>query len=162
MKNIEELINELFSNMSNKLSSDDIIAYSLTRDADKYVKKVIYLTSLTADEIKSLIIKNNNNTFDYWAALAIHVDKVWNKLDAVTQRKYKQVFSIVAHHALKHQNVINGIFKSVIEHKDAKKENKFDKFNYDELKAEIEAELKKLRNGYNKPKQILVLDLLLI
>ena len=138
--------------MSNKLSSDDIIAYLLTRDADMYVKKVIYLTSLTADEIKILIIKNNNNTFDYWAALAIHVDKVWNKLDAVTQRKYKEVFSIIAHHALKHQNVVNSIFKSVIEHKDAKKENKFDKFNYDELKAEIEAELKKLRNGYNKPK----------
>lgn len=152
MKNIEELINELFSNMSDKLSSDDIIACLLTRDADMYVKKVIYLTSLTADEIKTLIIKNNNNTFDYWAALAIQVDKVWNKLDAVTQSKYKQVFSIVAHHALIHQNVINGIFKSVIEHKDAKKENKFDKFNYDELKAEIEAELKKLRNGYNKPK----------
>jgi hypothetical protein len=152
MKNIEELINVLFSDMSNKLSSDDIIAYVLTRDADRYVKKVIYLTSLTADEIKSRIIKNNNNTFDYWAALAIHVDKVWNKLDAVTQNKYKQVFSIIAHHALKHQNVINGIFKSVIEHKDAKKENKFDKFNYDELEAEIEAELKKLRNSYNKPK----------
>lgn len=152
MKNIEELINELFSNMSNKLSSDDIIAYLLTRDADMYVKKVIYLTSLTADEIKILIIKNNNNTFDYWAALAIHVDSVWDKLDAVTQRKYKEVFSIVAHHALKHQNVVNSIYKSVIEHKDAKKENKFDKFNYDELKAEIEAELKKLRNGYNKPK----------
>lgn len=156
MKNIEELINELFSNMSNNLSSDDIIAYLLTRDADMYVKKVIYLKSLTADEIKILIIKNINNTFDYWADLAIHVDKVWNKLDAVTQSKYKQVFSIVARHALRHQNVINGIFKSVIEHKDAKKENKFDKFNYDELKAElkaeIEAELKKLRNGYNKPK----------
>lgn len=152
MKNIEELIDELFSNMNNKLSSDDIIAYLLTRDADMYVKKVIYLTSLTADEIKILIIKNNNNIFDYWAALAIHVDKVWNKLDAVTQSKYKQVFSIVAHHVLRYQNVINSIFKSVIEHKDAKKENKFDKFNYDELKAEIEAELKKLRNGYNKPK----------
>lgn len=152
MKNIEELINELFSNISNKLSSDDIIAYLLTRDADMYVKKVIYLTSFTADEIKILIIKNNNNTFDYWAALAIHVDKVWNKLDAVTQSKYKQVFSIVAHHALRHQNLINSIFKSVIENKDTKKENKFDKFNYDELKAEIEAELKKLRNGYNKPK----------
>lgn len=152
MKNIEELINELFNDMSNKLSSDDIIAYLLTRNADMYVKKVIYLTSLTDDEIKILIIKNNNNTFDYWAALAIHVDKVWNKLDAVTQSKYKQVFSIVSHHALRHQNVINGIFKSVIEHKDVKKENKFDKFNYDELKAEIEAELKKLRNGYNKPK----------
>lgn len=143
MKNIEELINELFSDMSNKLSSDDIIAYLLTRDVDMYVKKVIYLTSLTADEIKILIIKNNNNTFDYWATLAIHVDNVWDKLDAVTQRKYKQVFSIVSHHALRHQNVINGIFKSVIEHKDAKKENKFDKFNYDELKAKIEAELKK-------------------
>lgn len=152
MKNIEELINELFNDMSNKLSSDDIIAYLLTRDADMYVKKIIYLTSLTADEIKILIIKNNNNTFDYWAALAIHVDKVWNKLDAVTQSKYKQVFSIVSHHALRHQNVINGIFKSVIEHKNAKKKNKFDKFNYDELKVEIEAELKKLRNGYNKPK----------
>lgn len=152
MKNIEELINEIFNDMSNKLSSDDMIAYVLTRDADIYLKKVKHLTSLTADEIKILIIKNNNNTFDYWAALAIHVDKVWNKLNAVTQSKYKQVFSIVAHHALRHQNVINSIFKSVIEHKDAKKENKFDKFNYDELKAEIEAELKKLRNGYNKPK----------
>ena len=162
MKNIEELINVIFSDMSNKLSSDDMIAYVLTRDADMYVKKVKYLTSLTADEIKTLIIKNNNNTFDYWAALAIHVDNVWDKLDAVTQRKYKEVFSIVAHHALKHQNVVNSIYKSVIEHKDAKKENKFDKFNYDELKAEIEAELKKLRNGYNKPKQILVLNLLLI
>ena len=152
MKNIEELINKLFSDMSNKLSSDDIIVYVLTRDADMYIKKVKYLTSLTADEIKKLISKNNNNTFDYWAALAIHVDNVWDKLDTVTQRKYKEVFSIVAHHALKHQNVVNSIFKSVIEHKDAKKENKFDKFNYDELKAEIEAELKKLRNGYNKPK----------
>lgn len=148
MKNIEELINKLFSNMSNKLSSDDIIAYLLTRDADIYVKKVICLTSLTADEIKILIIKNNNNAFDYWAALAIHVDKVWNKLDAVTQSKYKQVFSIIAHHALKHQNVINGIFKSVIEHKDTKKENKFDKFTDDEL----EAELKKRRNSSNEPK----------
>lgn len=144
MKNIEELINEIFSDMSNKPSSDDTIAYLLTRDADMYVKKVIFLTPLTADEIKILIIKNNNNTFDYWAALAIYVDKVWNKLDAVTQSKYKQVFSIVSHHALRHQNVINGIFKSVIEHKDAKKENKFDKFNYDKFK--------KLRNGYNKPK----------
>lgn len=150
MKNIEELINVLFSDMSNKLSSDDIIVYLLTRDVDMYVKKVIYLTSLTADEIKSLIIKNNNNTF-YWAALAINVDKVWNKLDAVTQSKYKQVFSIVAHHALKRQNVINGIFKSVIEHKDAKKENKFDELKA-ELKAELEAEIKKLRNSYNEPK----------
>ena len=146
MKNIEELINELFSDMSNKLSSDDMITYVLTRDADMYVKKVKYLTSLTADEIKTLIIKNNNNTFDYWAALAIHVDNVWDKLDAVTQRKYKEVFSIVAHHTLKHQNVVNSIFKSVIEHKDAKKENKFDKFTDDE----IEAELKRRRNSSNK------------
>lgn len=148
MKNIEELINVLFSDMNNKLSSDDIIVYLLTRDADMYLKKVKYLTSLTADEIKNLIIKNNNNTFDYWAALAIHVDNVWDKLDAVTQRKYKEVFSIVAHHDLKHQNVVNSIFKSVIEHKDAKKENKFDKFTDDEL----EAELKKRRNSSNEPK----------
>lgn len=146
MKNIEELINELFSNMSNKLSSDDMIAHVLTRDADIYLNKVKHLTSLTADEIKFFIIKNNNNTFDYWAALAIHVDNVWDKLDAVTQRKYKEVFSIVAHHALKHQNVVNSIYKSVIEHKDAKKENKFDKFTDDEL----EAELKKRRNSSNK------------
>lgn len=148
MKNIEELINEIFSDMSNKLFSDDMIAHVLTHDADIYLKKVKYLTSLTADEIKNLIIKNNNNTFDYWAALAIHVDNVWDKLDAVTQRKYKEVFSIVAHHALKHQNVVNSIFKSVIEHKDAKKENKFDKFTDDEL----EAELKKRRNSSNEPK----------
>ena len=148
MKNIEELINVLFNDMSNKLSSDDMIAYVLTRDADMYVKKVKHLTSLTADEIKNLIIKNNNNTFDYWAALAIHVDNVWDKLDVVTQRKYKEVFSIVAHHALKHQNVVNSIYKSVIEHKDAKKENKFDKFTDDEL----EAELKKRRNSSNEPK----------
>lgn len=143
MKNIEELMNMIFSDMSNKLSSDDMIAYVLTRDADMYVKKVKYLTSLTADEIKKYIIKNNNNTFDYWAALAIHVDNVWNKLDAVTQRKYKEVFSIVAYHALKHQNVINSIFKSIIEHEDADKENVFDKFTDDE----IEAELKKRRNS---------------
>lgn len=148
MKNIEELINELFSDMSNKLSSDDMIAHVLTRDADIYLKKVKHLTSLTADEIKFFIIRNNNNTFDYWAALAIHVDRVWNKLDAVTQRKYKEVFSIVAHRALKHQNVVNSIFKSIIEHKDAKKENKFDKFTDDEL----EAELKKRRNSSNEPK----------
>ena len=143
MKNIEELMDMLFSDMSNKLSSDDMVAYVLTRDADMYVKKVKYLASLTADEIKSLIIKNHNNTFDYWAALAIHVDKVWNKLDAVTQRKYKELFSIVAHHALKHQNVVNSIYKSVIEHKDVDKENVFDKFTDDE----IEAELKKRRNS---------------
>ena len=145
MKNIEELINVLFSDMINKVSSDDMIAYVLTRDADMYLKKVKYLTSLTADEIKNLIIKNNNNTFDYWAALAIHVDDVWDKLDAVTQRKYKKVFSIIAHHALKHQNVVNSIFKSVIEHKDADKENFFDK-----LTDEIEAELKKRRNSSKK------------
>lgn len=146
MKNIEELINMLFNDMSNKLYSDDMIAYVLTRDADMYVKKVKHLTSLTADEIKSLIIKNNNNAFDHWAALAIHVDNVWDKLDAVTQCKYKEVFSIVVHHSLKHQNVVNSIFKSVIEHKDAKKENKFDKFTDDE----IEAELKRRRNSSNK------------
>lgn len=146
MKNIEELINMLFSDMSNKLSSDDMIAYILTRNADMYVKKVKYLTSLTADEIKKYISKNNNNTFDYWAALAIHVDNVWNKLDAVTQRKYKEVFSIVAHHALKHQNVVNSIYKSIIEHEDVDKENVFDKFTDDE----IEAELKKRRNSSNK------------
>lgn len=116
MKNIEELINTLFSDMSNKLSYDDMIAHVLTCDADIYLKKVKDLTSFTADEIKFFIIKNNNNTFDYWAALAIHVDNVWDKLDAVTQRKYKEIFSIIAHHALRHQNVINGIFKSVIEH----------------------------------------------
>lgn len=146
MENIEELINVLFSDMSNKLSSDDMIAHVLTRDADIYLKKIKYLTSLTADEIKKLISKNNNNTFDYWAALAIHVDDVWDKLDAVTQRKYKEVFSIVAHHALKHQNVVNSIYKSVIEHKDADKENVFANFTDDE----IEAELKKRRNSSNK------------
>lgn len=146
MKNIEELIDTLFSDMSNKLSSDDMITYILTRDADMYIKKVKYLTSLTANEIKTLIIKNNNNTFDYWAALAIHVDRIWNKLDVVTQRKYKEVFSIIAHHTLKHQNVVNSIFKSVIEHKDGDKENVFDKFTDDE----IEAELKRRRNSSNK------------
>lgn len=148
MKNIEELIDMLFDDMSDKLSSDEVIAYILIRDADMYVKKVKYLTSLSADEIKKLISKNNNNTFDYWAALAIHVDRVWDKLDAVTQRKYKEAFSIVAHHALKHQNVVNSIFKSIIEHKDTNKENKFDKFTDDEL----EAELKKRRNSSNEPK----------
>ena len=123
-----------------------MIAYVLTRDADMYIKKVKYLTSLNADEIKSLIIKNNNNTFDYLAALAIHVDNVWDNLDAVTQRKYKEVFSIIAYHALKHQNVVNSIFKSIIEHKDANKENVFNKFTDDE----IEAELKRRRNSSNK------------
>lgn len=146
MKNIEELLDMILSDMDNKLSTDDAIAYMLTRNADTYVKKVKYLTSLTADKIKNLIIKNNNNTFDYWAALAIHVDKVWNKLDAVTQRKYKEVFSIVAHHVLRHQNVVNSIFKSVIEHKDVNKDNKFDKFTLDELKAEI----KRRTNSFNK------------
>ena len=148
MKNIEELIDMLFSNINNELSSDDMIACVLTRDADMYVKKVKYLASLTADEIKSLIIKNNNNTFDYWAALALHVDNVWDKLDAVTQRKYKEVFSIVAHHALKHQTTVNSIFKSVIEHEDTIKKSIFDGFTDDE----IEAELKRRRNSSNKPK----------
>lgn len=137
MKNIEELVRIAFTDMNNKLSTDDAIVCMLTHDVDMYVKKVKYLTSLTADEIKNLIIKNNNNTFDYWAALGLHVDRVWDKLDAVTQLKYKEVFSIIAHHALKHQNVVNSIFKSVIEHKDAKKENKFDKFTDDELEAEL-------------------------
>lgn len=148
MKNIEELIDMLFNDMSDKLSSDDMIAYVLTRDADMYVKKVKYLTSLSGDEIKKLISKNNNSTFDYWAALAIHVDRVWDNLDAVTQRKYKELFSIIAHHALKHQNVVNSIFKSIIEHKDTNKESAFDKFTDDEL----EAELKKRRNSSNEPK----------
>lgn len=148
MKNIEELVRIAFIDMNNKLSTDDAIVCMLTHDVDMYVKKVKYLTSLTADEIKTLIIKNNNNTFDYWAALAIHVDRIWNRLDAVTQRKYKEVFSIIAHHALKHQNVVNSIFKSVIEHKDGDKENVFDKFTDDE----IEAELKKRRNSSNEPK----------
>ena len=147
MKNIEELIDMLFSNINNKLSSDDMIACMLTRDADMYLEKVKRQKVLSYDEIKLHISKNNNNNnFDYWAALAIHVDNVWDKLDAVTQRKYKEVFSIVAHHTLKHQNVVNSIFKSVIEHKDAKKENKFDKFTDDE----IEAELKRRRNSSNK------------
>lgn len=123
--------------MDNKLSTDEIIAYIFTRDADMYVKKVKYLTSLSADEIKKLISKNNNSTFDYWAALAIHVDGVWDNLDAVTQRKYKELFSIIAHHALKHQNVVNSIFKSIIEHKDTNKESAFDKFTDDELEAEL-------------------------
>lgn len=137
MKNIEELIDMLFNDMSDKLSSDELIAYILTRDADMYVKKVKYQTTIPHDEIKQNIIKNKNNNFDYWAALAIHVDRVWDKLDTVTQTKYKEVFSVIAHHALRHQNVINGIFKSIVEHKDAKKENKFDKFTDDELEAEL-------------------------
>lgn len=111
-----------------------------------YIKKVKYQTTISHNEIKQNIIKNKNNIFDYWAALAIHIDNAWNKLDAVTQRKYKEVFSIVAGHALKHQNVVNSIYKSVIEHKDVNKENKFDKFTDDE----IEAELKKRRNSSNK------------
>lgn len=146
MKNIEELIDMLFNDMSDKLSSDEVIAYILTRDADMYIKKVKYQTTIPYDEIKRNIIKNKTNIFDYWAALAIHVDNVWNKLDAVTQRKYKEVFSIVAHHALKHQNVVNSIFKSIIEHKDVNRENKFDKFTDDE----IEAELKRRKNSSNK------------
>ena len=146
MKNIEELINELFSNINNKLSSDDMIACILTRDADMYLEKVKRQTVLSYDEIKLHISKNNNNNFDYWAALALHVDRVYDKLDKETQHKYKELFSIVAHHALKHQNVVNSIFKSIIEHKDVNKENKFDKFTDDE----IEAELKRRRNSSNK------------
>lgn len=146
MKNIEELLDTIFSNMNDKLSSDDVIVYILIRDADIYVKKLKYQTTVSNEEIKQNIIKNKNNTFDYWAALAIHIDRVWDKLDTVTQRKYKEVFSIVAHHALKHQNVVNSIFKSIIEHKDVNKENKFDKFTDDE----IEAELKRRRNSSNK------------
>lgn len=148
MKNIEELIDMLFNDMSDKLSSDEVIAYILTRDADMYVKKVKYQTTISHDEIKQNIIKNKNNTFDYWAALAIHVDRVWDKLDTVTQTKYKEVFSVIAHHALRHQNVVNSIFKSIIEHKDVDKKNVFDKFTDDEL----ETELKKRRNSSNEPK----------
>lgn len=148
MKNIEELIDMLFNDMNDKLSSDEVIAYILTRDANMYVEKVKYQTTIPHDEIKQNIIKNKNNIFDYWAALAIHVDRVWDKLDTVTQTKYKEVFSVIAHHALRHQNVINGIFKSIVEHKDTKKENKFDTFTDDEL----EAELKKRRNSSNEPK----------
>lgn len=37
MKNIEELINEILSDMSNKLSSNDMIAHVLIRDADIYI-----------------------------------------------------------------------------------------------------------------------------
>lgn len=147
MKNIEELIDMLFSNVNNELSSDDMIACILTHDADMYVKKVKYLPSLTADEIKSLIIKNKNNTFDYWAALALHVNRVYDKLDKETQHKYKEIFSVVAGHALKHQTTVNSIFKSVIEHEDAIKKNIFDGFTDDE----IEAELKRRRNSSNKP-----------
>lgn len=146
MKNIEELVRIAFIDMNNKLSTDDAIVCMLTHNVDMYVKKVKYLTSLTADEIKNLIIKNNNNTFDYWAALGLHVDRVWDKLDAVTQLKYKEVFSIIAHHSLKHQNVVNSIFKSIIEHKDVDNENVFDKFTDDE----IEAELKRRKNSSNK------------
>lgn len=146
MKNIEELIDMLFSNTNNKLSSDDTIACILTRNADMYLEKVKRQTVLSYDEIKLHISKNNNNNFDYWAALALHVDRVYDKLDKETQHKYKELFSIVAHHALKHQNVVNSIFKSIIEHKDVNKENKFDKFTDDE----IEAELKRRRNSSNK------------
>lgn len=146
MKNIEELIDMLFSNINNKLSSDDMIACILTRDADMCLEKVKRQKVLSYDEIKLHISKNNNNNFDYWAALALHVDRVYDKLDKETQHKYKELFSVVAGHALKHQNVVNSIYKSVIEHKDAKKENKFDKFTDDEL----EAELKKRRNSSNK------------
>ena len=146
MKNIEELIDMLFSNINNELSSDDMIARVLTRDADMYLEKVKKTKLLSYDEIKRYISSNNNNNFDYWAALALHVDRVYDKLDKETQHKYKEIFSIIAGHALKHQNVVNSIYKSVIEHKDTNKENVFDKFTDDE----IEAELKKRRNSSNK------------
>lgn len=146
MKNIEELINMLFSNINNELSSDDMIACILTRDADMHLEKIKRQKALSYDEIKLHISKNNNNNFDYWAALALYVDRVYDKLDKGTQHKYKELFSVVAGHALKYQNVVNSIYKSVIEHKNAKKENKFDKFTDDEL----EAELKKRRNSSNK------------
>ena len=38
MKNIEELLKIMFSDMNNKLSTDDVIAYMATRDADMYLK----------------------------------------------------------------------------------------------------------------------------
>lgn len=136
MKNIEELIDMFFSNINNKLSSDDMIACILTRDADMYLEKVKRQKVLSYDEIK-LHISNNNNNFDYWAALALHVDRVYDKLDKETQHKYKEIFSIVAGHALKHQTAVNSIFKSVIEHKDINKESKLDKFTLDELEAEL-------------------------
>lgn len=148
MKNIEELIDMLFSNINNELSSDDIIARVLTRDADMYLEKVKRQKVLSYDEIKLHISKNNNNNFDYWAALALHVDRVYDKLDKETQHKYKELFSVVAGHALKHQTAVNSIFKSVIEHEDAIKKSIFDRFTDDE----IEAELKRRRNSSNKPK----------
>ena len=146
MKNIEELIDMLFSNINNELSSDDMIARVLTRDADMYLEKVKIQKVLSYDEIKRHISKNNNNNFDYWAALALHVDRVYDKLDKETQHKYKEIFSIVAVHALKYQTAVNSIFKSVIEHKDINKESKLDKFTLDEL----EAELKRRKNAFNK------------
>lgn len=146
MKNIEELIDMLFRNINNELSSDDMIACVLTRDADMYLEKVKRQKVLSYDEIKRHISENNNNNFDYWAALALHVDKVYDKLDKETQYKYKEIFSIVAGHALKHQTAVNSIFKSVIEHKDINKESKLDKFTLDEL----EAELKRRKNAFNK------------
>ena len=146
MKNIEELIDILFSDINNKLSSDDMIACVLTRDADMYLEKVKRQKVLSYDEIKLHISKNNNNNFDYWAALALHVDKVYDKLDKETQYKYKELFSVVAGHALKHHNVVYSIFISVIEHKDINKESKLDKFTLDEL----EAELKRRKNAFNK------------
>ena len=148
MKNIEELIDMLFSNINNELSSDDIITRVLTRDADMYLEKVKRQKVLSYDEIKLHISNNNNNNFDYWAALALHVDRVYDKLDKETQHKYKEVFSIIAHHALKHQTAVNNIFKSVIEHEDTIKKSIFDEFTDDE----IEAELKRRRNSSNKPK----------
>lgn len=44
MKDIEELIDMLFSNINNELSSDDMIACVLIRDVDMYVKKVKYFS----------------------------------------------------------------------------------------------------------------------
>ena len=146
MKNIEELIDMLFSNINNKLSSDDMIACILTRDADMYLEKVKRQTVLSYDEIKLHISKNNNNNFDYWAALALHVDRVYDKLDKETQHKYKEIFSVVAGHALKHQTTVNSIFKSVIEHEDTIKKSIFDGFTDDE----IEAELKRRKNSSKK------------
>lgn len=146
MKNIEELINMLFSNINNELSSDDIIARVLTRDADMYLEKVKKQKVLSYDEIKLHISKNNNNNFDYWAALALHVNRVYDKLDKETQHKYKELFSLVAGHALKHQTTVNSIFKSVIEHEDTIKKSIFDRFTDDE----IEAELKRRRNSSKK------------
>lgn len=146
MKNTEELIDMLFRNINNELSSDDIIVCVLTCDADMYLEKVKNQKPLPDDVIKQKIIKNTTNNFDYWAALALHVDRVYDKLNKETQHKYKEIFSIVAGHALKHQTTVNSIFKSIIEHKDINEESKLDKFTLDEL----EAEFKRRKNAFNK------------